>query len=148
MPIWIIHCPAGISNDLDLIRPESPPCTSEEIEKVIMNLPNNKASSTDGVTYETLKTTRQTSSHILKRIFNTCLLNGKIPGKGTLKRNLWSSVYGHTETRRALSDVANPLRAPLRGLTCTSQFFLLFYSVNPSIHQYQCFSTPTTIGEP
>ena len=51
-----------------------------------MNLPNDKANSTEGVTYETLKATRQKSSHILKRIFNTCLLNGKIPrsGKGTL----------------------------------------------------------------
>ena len=69
---------------------ESPPCTSaftiEDIEKVIVNLPNNKASGSDGVTYETLKATRRTSCHILKSIFNTCLLNGKVPSswKGAL----------------------------------------------------------------
>src|SRR4029434_9487674 len=41
----------------------------------------------------------------------------------TLFRSSLRQIYGRpfTETRRALSDVANPLRAPLRGLTCTSQ---------------------------
>ncbi len=77
-------------DDLDNITTESPPPTSaftiEEIEKVIVNLPNNKASGSDGVTYENLKATRQTSCYILKSIFNTCLINGKVPSswKGAL----------------------------------------------------------------
>ena len=42
------------------------------------NLSNNKPSGSDGVTYETLKATKQTSCHIVKSIFNTCWLNGKV----------------------------------------------------------------------
>ena len=41
-----------------------------------------------------------------------------------VKHNLWSSVFRDTES---------PLRAPLRGLTCTSQFFNY---PTPSIRQY------------
>lgn len=33
--------------------------TVTEVEKVVKDLPNNKASGLDGVTYETLKTTKQ-----------------------------------------------------------------------------------------
>lgn len=66
-------------DDLDNIMTESPPPTSvftiEEIEKVIVNMPNNKASGSDGVTYENLKATRKTTCYILKSIFNTCLVN-------------------------------------------------------------------------
>src|SRR4029434_6035891 len=47
------------------------------------------------------------------------------------KPNLWSSVFADTETRRALSVVANPLRAPLCGLTCTSHILQLSFSINP-----------------
>ena len=78
------------NDDLDITTTESPPCTSaftiEDIEKVIVNMPNNKASGSDGVTYETLKATRRTSCHIVKSILNTCLLNGKVPSswKGAL----------------------------------------------------------------
>ncbi len=72
---------------------ESPPLTSaftiEVIEKVLVNLPNKKASGSDGVTYENLKATRQTSCYILKSIFNTCLINGKVPSswKGAPKKD-------------------------------------------------------------
>ncbi len=34
--------------------------TVSEVEKVIINLPNNKASGSDGVTYETLKSGKST----------------------------------------------------------------------------------------
>ena len=49
-----------------------------EIEQVITSLPNNKASGSDGVTYETLKARMQVSCPTLTHIFNVCLLNGKI----------------------------------------------------------------------
>lgn len=53
--------------------------TATEVEKVVSNLPNNKASGHDGVTYEMLKTTTQMEYPILTNIFNICLENGKVP---------------------------------------------------------------------
>ncbi len=53
--------------------------TVSEVEKVIINLPNNKASGSDGVTYETLKSGKSTLCPVLDNIFNICLENGKVP---------------------------------------------------------------------
>lgn len=53
--------------------------TVTEVEKVVNDLPNNKATGLDSVTYETLKTAKQTVCPILTNIFNICLENGKVP---------------------------------------------------------------------
>ena len=53
--------------------------TEAAIEQVITSLPNNKASGSDGVTYETFKAMLQVSCPTLTHIFNVCLLNGKVP---------------------------------------------------------------------
>ncbi len=53
--------------------------TVSEVEKVIINLPNNKASGSDGVRYETLKSGKSTLCPVLANIFNICLENGKVP---------------------------------------------------------------------
>src|SRR4029434_9981795 len=51
------------------------------------------------------------------------------------QRNITYTQFMVVRLRRALSVVANPLRAPLRGLTCTSQILLLSdcQSVNTSL---------------
>ena len=46
--------------------------TRAEVETVLRDLPNNKSSGMDGVTYESLKATEP---DILTSIFNTCLEN-------------------------------------------------------------------------
>lgn len=60
--------------------------TETEVEKIMRALPNNKASGYDGVTYETIKATKQASCPALTNIFNACLINGKVPDswKGAL----------------------------------------------------------------
>ena len=47
--------------------------TCQEVETALHNLPNNKASGMDGLTYESLKTTQ--SCQILTTILNVCLEN-------------------------------------------------------------------------
>ncbi len=56
----------------------------QEVETVLNNLPNNKASGKDGVTYETFKNMQ--SHKILTTVFNVCLENKRIPDswKGAL----------------------------------------------------------------
>ncbi len=58
--------------------------TQQEVETVLKNLPNNKASGKDGVTYETFKNMQ--SHMILTTVFNVCLENKRIPDswKGAL----------------------------------------------------------------
>ncbi len=46
---------------------------------MIINLPNNKASGSDGVTYKMLKSGKSTLCPVLTNIFNICLENGKVP---------------------------------------------------------------------
>lgn len=60
--------------------------TSQEVLRVIESLPNNKACGSDGVTYETLKSTKQWTCTALTQIFNVCMTNEKIPDswKGAL----------------------------------------------------------------
>ena len=62
--------------------------TAEEVDTVLISLPNNKASGSDGVTYETLRATRPMSTQNLTYIFNTCLINERVPDswKGALIR--------------------------------------------------------------
>ncbi|XP_041914313.1 uncharacterized protein LOC121679563 [Alosa sapidissima] len=57
--------------------PMSSPFTEDELRNVLDSLPHNKSSGSDGVMYETLKSTslRQT----LLPIFNTCLINKRVP---------------------------------------------------------------------
>ena len=66
--------------------PSTAKFTFEEADKVISHLPNNSASGYDGVTYETIKARKPQSTQILTYLFNTCLINGKVPGswKGAL----------------------------------------------------------------
>ena len=85
-PLDRAPCHQSLILDPPVHYPETTIFTESEVEKVITNLPNDKASGSDGVTYETIKATRQVSCQILTHIFNTCLLNGKVPDswKGAL----------------------------------------------------------------
>ncbi len=47
--------------------------TVSEVEKVIINLPKNKASGSDGVTYETLKSGKSTLCPVLANILTSVL---------------------------------------------------------------------------
>ncbi|KAF3837888.1 hypothetical protein F7725_009656 [Dissostichus mawsoni] len=57
--------------------PDTQDFTTEEVDAVLASLPNNKASGSDGVIYETLRATRPTSTQTLTHIFNACLINEK-----------------------------------------------------------------------
>jgi len=70
---------AGSFFPVQLSQPNTSLFTVTEVEKVLNDLPNNKASGLDGVTYETLKNNKQTVCPILTNIFNICLENGKVP---------------------------------------------------------------------
>ncbi|KAF3854308.1 hypothetical protein F7725_022363 [Dissostichus mawsoni] len=58
--------------------PDTQDFTTEEVDAVLASLPNNKASGSDGVIYETLRATRPTSTQTLTHIFNACLINEKV----------------------------------------------------------------------
>ncbi|KAI9538429.1 hypothetical protein NQZ68_014173 [Dissostichus eleginoides] len=58
--------------------PDTQDFTTEEVDAVLASLPNNKASGSDGVIYETLRATRPTSTQTLTHIFNPCLINEKV----------------------------------------------------------------------
>ena len=70
-------------NSIDKIEvgyfPDTHQFTIEEVDSILSSLPNNKASGSDGVTYETLRATRPTSTQTLTHIFNACLVNEKLP---------------------------------------------------------------------
>ena len=65
--------------DNPISHPTTSDFTTEEIAKVLISLPNNKACGADGVTYELLKATKQFSIVALTQIFNVCLVNRKVP---------------------------------------------------------------------
>ena len=59
--------------------PDTHNFTIEEVDAVLTSLPNNKASGSDGVIYETLRASRPTSTQTLTNIFNACLINENVP---------------------------------------------------------------------
>ena len=82
--------PPPWANSIELVAPDYYPSTAnftfDEVDKVVSQLPNNRASGYDGVTYETIKATKPWSTQTLTNIFNICLINGKVPNswKGAL----------------------------------------------------------------
>lgn len=60
--------------------------TMKDVDAVLASLPNNKASGSDGVIYETLKATRPMSTQTITHISNACLINESVPNswKGAL----------------------------------------------------------------
>ena len=53
--------------------------TELEIHEEILETPNKKSSSPDGLTYEALKSTAHSTAPLLKKLFNDIRSNGKIP---------------------------------------------------------------------
>lgn len=79
-PPWCLNVPPPKPT----FFPKTTHFTQQEVETVLKNLPNNKASGKDGVTYETFKNMQ--SHKILTTVFNVCLENKRIPDswKGAL----------------------------------------------------------------
>ena len=66
--VWVCVC-VCVWGDMDtlppLYFPDTSKLTNEEIDMVLTNLPHNKACGSDGVTYETLKAARPSSTQNL-----------------------------------------------------------------------------------
>ena len=98
--------PPPWSTSLETVIPDYYPSTAkftfEEVDKVISHLPNNSAIGYDGVTYETIKARKPQSTQILTYLFNTCLINGKVPGswKGAPihRKTTFQLTHPHGET--------------------------------------------------